>query len=86
MQKVILKAPLDGIIYPIEQVPDPVFSQKMVGDGLSIDPPTHTLLAPLDGIVTQLHNALHAITLTHSSGLEVMMHIGLDTVALKRRG
>jgi phosphocarrier protein FPr len=86
MQKVILKAPLSGVIYPIEQVPDPVFSQKMVGDGLSIDPTDSTLFAPIDGTVTQIHSALHAVTLTHSSGLEVMMHIGLDTVSLKSKG
>ena len=87
MQKVILKAPLSGVIYPIEQVPDPpVFAQKMVGDGLSIDPTNSILCAPIDGTVTQIHSALHAVTLTHSSGLEVMMHIGLDTVSLKSKG
>lgn len=86
MLEVSLKAPLSGVIYPIEQVPDPVFAQKMVGDGLSIDPTGHILYAPIDGMVTQIHTALHAVTLTHSSGLEVMMHIGLDTVALKSKG
>ncbi len=86
MQKITLTAPLSGIIYPIEAVPDPVFAQKMVGDGLSIDPTSHTLFAPIDGTVTQLHSAMHAVTLTHSSGLEVMMHIGIDTVALKGKG
>ena len=86
MQTIIIKAPLSGVIFPIEQVPDPVFSQKMVGDGISIDPISQRLTAPFDGIVTQLHSALHAITLTHSSGLEVMMHIGIDTVSLKSEG
>ena len=86
MQEIILEAPLSGIVYPIESVPDPVFSQKMAGDGLSIDPTSHTLYAPLDGTVTQLHSAGHAVTVRHGSGLEVMMHIGLDTVALKSKG
>lgn len=86
MEKVIIKAPLSGVIYPIEQIPDPVFSQKMVGDGISIDPIDSVLKAPFNGRVTQLHNACHAITITHDSGLEVMMHIGLDTVALKSAG
>lgn len=85
-ETIVIKAPLSGIIYPVEQVPDPVFAQKMVGDGLSIDPTSHTLRAPIDGTVTQIHSALHAVTLTHSSGLEVMMHIGLDTVTLKSKG
>ncbi len=86
MQNIIVKSPLSGVIFPIEQVPDPVFSQKMVGDGISIDPVTSCLLAPFDGEVTQLHSALHAVTLTHASGLEVMMHIGIDTVSLKSEG
>ena len=86
MQNVIVKAPLSGVIFPIEQVPDPVFSGKMVGDGISIDPVDQVLIAPIDGEVTQLHSALHAVTLTHESGLEVMMHIGLDTVSLKSKG
>ena len=49
-----LKAPVDGVIFPLEQVPDPVFSQKMVGDGVSIDPTGQVLSAPCDGIVTQI--------------------------------
>ena len=52
MEKVIVNAPLSGVIYPIELVPDPVFSQKMVGDGISIDPVTNILTAPLDGSYT----------------------------------
>ncbi len=86
MENVIIKAPLTGVIFPIEQVPDPVFSQKMVGDGISIDPANHRLTAPCDGVVAQIHNALHAVTITHDSGLEVMMHIGIDTVSLKSMG
>ena len=86
MQKIILTAPLGGVIYPIEQVPDPVFSQKMVGDGLSIDPADSILCAPVDATVTHIHTARHAVTLTHRTGLEVMMHIGLDTVALNSKG
>ena len=81
-----LRAPLDGIILPLEQVPDPVFSQKMVGDGLAIDPLSQVLTAPCPGTVTQLHHAGHAVTLTTPEGIEILMHIGLDTVALKGQG
>jgi phosphocarrier protein FPr len=77
---------LDGVILPIEQVPDPVFAQKMVGDGLSIDPLNQLLTAPCPGTVTQLHRAGHAVTLTTAEGIEVMIHIGLDTVKLKGEG
>jgi len=86
MTTIELRAPLDGVILPLEQVPDPVFAQKMVGDGLSIDPLNQLLTAPCDGTVSQLHRAGHAVTLTTADGIEVMMHIGLDTVELKGQG
>ncbi len=81
-----LKAPLSGPIVALEDVPDPVFSQKMVGDGISIDPINETLFAPCDGKIVQLHRANHAVTLETDSGLEIMMHIGIDTVGLKGVG
>jgi phosphocarrier protein FPr len=83
---VVLKAPLSGVVVPIDQVPDPVFSQKMVGDGVSLDPISAQLLAPVDGRIVQLHSAGHALTLATADGLEVLMHIGLETVQLKGRG
>lgn len=83
---VALKAPLSGYLVPLEQVPDPVFAQKMVGDGISIDPTDRILYAPCDGEVIQLHPANHAVTLRTPEGLEVLMHIGLDTVGLKGVG
>ena len=81
-----LHAPLSGVMVPLEAVPDPVFAQKMVGDGVSIDPTSNDLLAPLPGKVTQLHSAGHALTITGDNGLEVLMHIGLDTVLLRGEG
>jgi phosphocarrier protein FPr/phosphocarrier protein len=71
---------------PLDTVPDPVFAQKMVGDGVSIDPTSDELLAPLPGKVTQLHRAGHAVTITGDNGLEVLLHIGLDTVMLRGEG
>ena len=81
----IIKAPLSGPLVPLADVPDPVFAQKIVGDGISIDPITAQLLAPCDGKVVQLHRAGHAVTIATDAGIEVLMHIGLDTVALKGR-
>ena len=81
-----LHAPLSGVMVPLETIPDPVFSQKMVGDGVSIDPISTELLAPLPGKVTQLHSAGHAVTITADNGLEVLLHIGLDTVLLRGEG
>lgn len=83
---VILMAPLSGYLFPIDQVPDLVFAQKMVGDGISIDPVSQSLLAPCDGEVIQLHPSHHAITVKTIEGLEVLMHIGLETVALRGEG
>ncbi len=83
---IALTAPLSGRLVPIERVPDPVFSQKMVGDGISIDPLSQALLAPCDGEVVLLHSAGHAVTLETSDAIEIMMHIGLDTVDLKGKG
>ena len=84
--RLVLKAPLSGIVVPLDEVPDPVFAQKMVGDGVSIDPVTASLVAPCDGNVIQIHSASHAVTLASSDGVEILMHIGLDTVHLKGRG
>lgn len=82
----ILIAPLSGPLVPLERVPDPVFAQKMVGDGISIDPLDQCLCAPCDGKVVQLHSAGHAVTIASPQGIEVLMHIGLDTVNLKGDG
>ena len=82
----ILLAPVSGQLWPLSSVPDPVFAEKMVGDGVSIDPTSEILLAPCAGIVTQLHSSHHALTITTKEGLEVLIHIGLDTVGLKGRG
>lgn len=81
-----LKAPLSGPLVPLAQVPDPVFAAKMVGDGVAIDPITNRLCAPCDGVVRRLHPALHAITLEAAGGVEVLMHVGLETVGLKGDG
>src|SRR3954462_6402093 len=86
VSKLRILAPLSGQVWPLERVPDPVFAQKMVGDGLSIDPTDARLLAACDGEVVALHAAGHAVTLRPSDGIELLMHIGIDTVALKGEG
>ena len=84
--RIQLVAPLSGHLLPIGAVPDPVFAQKMVGDGVSLDPVSESLVSPCDGTVTQIHSAGHAVTITTAEGVEVLMHIGLDTVMLKGQG
>ena len=79
-------SPLSGQTWPLEHVPDPVFAQKLVGDGVSIDPTDAVLLAGCDGEVVSLPASGHAVTLRTSEGIEVLMHVGIDTVMMKGAG
>ncbi|MGL4475075.1 MAG: glucose PTS transporter subunit IIA, partial [Shewanella sp.] len=81
-----LLAPFSGISCPLSQVPDAAFSQKMVGDGLAIDPTNNILHAPCDATITQIHPSKHAVTLLTAAGIEILLHIGVDTVKLKGEG
>ena len=81
-----LLAPLSGPIIPINEVPDPVFSERMLGDGIAIDPIDNIVLSPTDADVIQLHDANHALTLKTDTGIEILIHVGLDTVTLRGEG
>src|SRR3546814_14247998 len=67
----------------LDDVPDPVFAQRMMGDGVAIQPLGDTVVAPFDGEVVTLHEAGHAVSLRSAEGADVLIHIGLDTVMLK---
>ncbi|MDR2366838.1 MAG: phosphoenolpyruvate--protein phosphotransferase [Deltaproteobacteria bacterium] len=84
--KTTIFAPISGVIVPITEVPDPTFAQKMVGDGIAIDPIEEVLCSPCDGKVAQVHPSNHALTIATPDGTEVLMHIGIDTVTLKGQG
>ncbi|MDO5093234.1 MAG: phosphoenolpyruvate--protein phosphotransferase [Propionibacteriaceae bacterium] len=84
--QVSLRAPLTGVMVPIGDVPDPVFAKKMVGDGFSIDPLEGRLTSPVAGEVVDLQPSRHAVSVRSADGLEVLMHIGLDTVRLGGEG
>lgn len=86
MTDVIITAPVQGWSAPLEEVPDPVFAQGMMGDGVAIHPMGAAIFAPCDGTIATLHAAGHALTIRHASGAEILVHIGLDTVALGGRG
>ncbi|MDR3511372.1 MAG: glucose PTS transporter subunit IIA, partial [Caulobacteraceae bacterium] len=86
MADLILVSPMAGWAAPLDEVPDPVFAERMLGDGLAIDPVGSTLHAPCAGTVIQLHAARHAVTLRAADGTEILMHIGLETVALNGEG
>ncbi|BAO64289.1 phosphotransferase system, glucose-specific EI/HPr/EIIA component [Pseudomonas protegens Cab57] len=85
-QPLQLLAPLSGVLLPLDQVPDPVFSSRVIGDGVCIDPTSQTLCAPLSGVVSNLQHSGHAVSITGEQGQQVLMHIGLDTVNLAGKG
>jgi multiphosphoryl transfer protein len=86
MNRVTLSAPISGWLSSVRDVPDPVFSEEMMGVGLAIDPTGGTLAAPCDGQVLQVAPAKHSVTLRAENGAELLIHIGLETVALQGRG
>lgn len=86
MNHVVLVAPISGWAAPLSEVPDPVFAERMMGDGVAIDPVDAMLRAPCDGVITVLAPARHAVTMRGDEGVEVLMHIGLETVGLKGAG
>ncbi|MFC6295912.1 PTS glucose transporter subunit IIA [Lactiplantibacillus daoliensis] len=71
-----------GQLIPITQVADQVFSQKMMGDGVAIEPSNGQIVAPAAGEITMVAETKHAIMMTTGTGLEIMLHLGLDTVEL----
>lgn len=85
-QPLQLLAPLSGVLMPLDSVPDPVFSSRVVGDGICIDPTSQTLCAPLSGVIGTLQDSAHAVSVTADNGVQVLMHIGLDTVNLAGKG
>jgi len=82
----IVTSPLRGWASAIDSVPDPVFADRMMGDGVAIQPLDDTIVAPFDGEVTTLHDSAHAVALRSTEGVELLIHIGLDTIALKGKG
>lgn len=72
----------DGQAKAITEVSDPVFAQKMMGDGYAVEPANGNVYAPVSGLITSVFPTKHAIGLLTDSGLEVLVHVGLDTVAL----
>ncbi|HDA7183524.1 TPA: PTS transporter subunit IIABC [Staphylococcus aureus] len=82
----IVHAPLTGEVTPLSEAPDQVFSEKMMGDGIAIKPSQGEVRAPFNGKVQMIFPTKHAIGLVSDSGLELLIHIGLDTVKLNGEG
>lgn len=78
--------PIEGDIIPITEVPDQVFSQKMMGDGFAIVPSKGSVVSPVDGEVMNVFPTKHAIGIKSKQGYEILIHVGMDTVNLKGEG
>lgn len=81
--KIQLGAPAKGVAVPIQEVSDPTFGEEILGKGVAVKPEEGKVYAPADGEITLLFDTLHAVSITTEEGAEVLIHIGLDTVALK---
>ncbi len=79
-------APLSGEIVNIEDVPDVVFAEKIVGDGIAIKPTGNKMVAPVDGTIGKIFETNHAFSIESDSGVELFVHFGIDTVELKGEG
>lgn len=79
-------APISGKLLTLEEVPDPVFSQKMMGDGIAIEPSEGKVVSPIEGEVLQVFPTKHAIGLKAQNGAEILIHIGLETVSMQGEG
>ncbi|TFH54198.1 PTS beta-glucoside transporter subunit IIABC [Actinomyces viscosus] len=81
--EVPISAPVTGMVIDLADVPDPVFSSKAVGDGLGVEPDDGAIVSPVDATVTMVAGTGHAIGFKSESGLEVLLHLGVDTVELE---
>lgn len=77
---------VNGVIQPLEAMPDQVFSQKMMGDGFAVEPTDGTVVAPVSGTVTVVFPTGHAYGITRADGVEFLIHLGVDTVTLNGEG
>lgn len=84
-KKIKLTSPMTGEVVDITETSDPVFSGKMVGDGVTIIPTDGDVLAPIDGKIIQMFDTGHALAI-ESNSIQVLIHIGLDTVELNGQG
>lgn len=77
---------VQGEVLPIENVPDPVFAEKILGDGIAINPSNGEIISPIDGEITMIQDSLHAIGIKVDDDIEILIHIGLETVELNGEG
>lgn len=81
-----LLAVQNGTIVPVDTLPDPVFAEKVLGDGFAIDPTDGKVLSPVSGTLVDIQDSLHAYGIETADGLEILVHIGINSVSLNGEG
>ncbi|SDK50917.1 PTS sugar transporter subunit IIA [Lacicoccus qingdaonensis] len=81
-----IKSPFNGKYVKLEDIPDPVFSEKMMGEGFGIEPSDGEVVSPVEGEVMQVFPTNHAVGIKTANGIELLIHIGLETVAMEGEG
>ncbi|HAX1079971.1 TPA: PTS glucose transporter subunit IIA, partial [Enterococcus faecium] len=79
-------APATGVFEKLEKLSDPVFSKGMMGQGFAIDAKNETIVSPIDGFVSSIFPTKHALGIKTKSGIEILVHVGIDTVELNGEG
>lgn len=82
----IMASPVKGKVLDLSEVPDALFAEKMIGDGFAVDPQEGTVVSPVRGEIAHIFDTNHALAFITESGLEVLLHIGIDTVKMEGRG
>jgi phosphoenolpyruvate-protein phosphotransferase len=82
----LIQAPITGVVRPLDKVPDAVFASQIVGEGFAIDPLDELIRAPFHGTVVALADTHHAVTVRSHDGVDILIHVGIDTVRLNGRG
>ena len=86
MTAIMVTSPLSGRVLPLDDVPDEVFAQRIVGDGVAVQPDSGNVLAPITGRIAKLFPGGHGVVVETPEGVQVLVHVGIDTVARKGRG
>ena len=84
-KSIIIASPMDGVVCPVTDLSDPVFSEDILGRGIAIQPSTGCVKAPAKAVISQMFDTGHAVSLLTDNGVELLIHVGIDTVKLKGR-
>ncbi|CAL4042003.1 PTS system glucose-specific EIIA component [Buchnera aphidicola (Takecallis arundicolens)] len=85
-KKIKIFAPISGTIVSLKSVPDEVFSKKIIGDGIAINPSGKKIVAPIEGTIGKIFKTMHAFSIISNEQIEIFVHFGIDTILLNGKG